>query len=209
MLNSISDLPILDQNGQPTQMERNEMLRYNLEHVSRLGFPIRLLQGEATIDDIAIHAILRQRLQQSTVNKRITTLQRLQNHVILIDIHQPDYEQWIKHSDYREQIENAGASALRNEWQAITMLLESYGIPYGKGTTWNYKPPTLPKYHAVNIPLPDTVRTMIKHKYTDDKDMNSISNTSYWQHLCSVYATHQRPANLSLMTLTSTMVLSK
>lgn len=172
MLKSSIHYPTNDHNGQQQCWIEEMLQKLNFEHVSRLGFPTRLNMGEATIDDVAIHGYLRQRLKKSTVINRIRCLTRMQQHIIPINIQHPEYTQWINHIDYREQIEEAGPAAIRNEWQAMTMLLESYGIPYGKGTTWTYKPPTLPKYQAVNIPLPDTVKKMITHPYTENKDLN-------------------------------------
>ena len=101
--------PLCDQDGQIQKEKRIEqtMLKYNLEYVSRLGFPTRLKPGEATIDDIAVHALMRQRLKNSTVTNRIRSLQRMQKHQMPINIQQPDYTEWINHADYREQIENA------------------------------------------------------------------------------------------------------
>jgi len=48
----------------------------------------------------------------------------------------PTFEQWIRHSDYREQIKNA-ISGLNNKWKALKTLLKAYKIPI-----WDYRPPT-------------------------------------------------------------------
>ncbi len=143
------------------------MEEYNLEHISRLGFPTSLRQGEATIDDIAYHAILRQRLHPNTVKKRMTQLRYMINHPVPINIEHPTFENWIKHIDYREQIENAGACAIQNEWHTIRMVLKAYGIEI-----WPYKPPGRPRKKAKKLPLPDTVRKMIQYPYTENKELN-------------------------------------
>jgi len=150
--------------GNQTRVE--DMETPNLTHINRLGFQTTLKPGEATLEDIYIHAQLRQRLSPSTAIKRIRTLEYISNHPIPIDISNPTYHDWIRHSDYREIIEGA-THALHNEWKAIKTLLTSYGI-----TPWNYQPPIIPEKTIYPIPHPDKVNQMIHNTYTPNKDKN-------------------------------------
>jgi site-specific recombinase XerD len=163
--NHISNKPYLPQTG--THKKRSgDMEKINLEHISRLGFPKKLTPGQATLPDIYIHMILRQRLSRNTAKKYITTLERINKHPIPVNIQQPTENDWINHSDYREQIENS-TTALQNEWKAIKKLLTAYGIQH-----WDYQPPSTTTQHIRTLQHPNRVRNMIHHKYTNNKDKN-------------------------------------
>jgi len=148
--------------------ELRDMQTLDLQQsITRLGFPTILTPGQATLEDIQLHAILRQRLSPTTAHNRITTLQRITNHPSPINLADPTLEQWIRHSDYREQIENA-THALHNEWKAIRTLLKAYNIPI-----WNYQPPTLPGRQRRTIQKPETIRQMIHTRYTGQKHIDT------------------------------------
>jgi len=161
--------PIDHNNPIPTHMgnwkeEVDRMKTPSLQHINRLGTPINLIPGQATLEDIYINMILRQRLKPTTAKKRIRTLEYIANHPIAIDLANPTLQDWINHSDYREQIEGA-TTALQNEWKAMKTLLTSYGMQH-----WNYKPPTTTTETYRVIPHPHRVRNMIRHPYTGKKD---------------------------------------
>jgi len=138
---------------------------------NRLNCPIILNSQEASFDDVALHALLRQRLKVGTVEKRIRYARFMESHVVPVDFRNPSYMNFIRHMDYREQIEHAGQSALSHEWKTMKMFLKAYGTPL---TDWNYRPPPCPQAKARIIPLPDTVHKMIHHKYSDDEYGNAL-----------------------------------
>ena len=87
----------------------------SIEKYSRLDCPIKLNSQESSFDDVALHALLRQRLSKSTIEKRMRYARFMEKHPCPINFRTPTYENFIRHMDYREQIEQAGASALSHE----------------------------------------------------------------------------------------------
>ena len=69
---------------------------------SKLDIPIVLDQKKATFKDIALHAELRQRLKNTTVEKYIRHARFMQKHKIPIDFNKLNYNDFIKYMDYRE-----------------------------------------------------------------------------------------------------------
>ena len=135
---------------------------------SRLDCPITLNPSEATFDDIAMHALYRQRLSPGTVDKRLRYARFMEKHQVPIDFRNPSYTNFIRHMDYREQVEQC-TFALSNEWKTMKMFLKAYGMPI-----WDYRPPLCPKNKARYIPLPDTVYKMIHFNYSSDDYKNAL-----------------------------------
>jgi len=105
-----------------------EYLNVILKKINRTDFPITLDPSNATFEEVAIHAILRQRLKKSTVVKRITYARFMELHNVPVDFRKPTYENFIRHMDYREQMESAGYGALGREWDTMKTFLRAYGI---------------------------------------------------------------------------------
>jgi integrase len=167
MFNSIS--PDMDIGHFDQTTEKEEMQELNLQHVNRLEIPLALNPQESTFDDVGIWAIYRGRLSKSTVQKRLATAKFMETHPQPVDFRNPTYENWIRHSDYREQLEGA-TTALYNEWKTMKMFLAAYNIPI-----WNYRPPLQPKSKAVKLPMPDTVKQMIRHDYSKNRYENKLT----------------------------------
>lgn len=148
---------ILDQD-EGDGMQNVEIQKYN-----RLKCPITLTQG-ASFDDIKLHALLRQRLSISTVEKRLRYARFMESHMIPVDFRDPTIENFIYHMDYREQIEQASPHALIHEWKTMRMFLKAYGLPI-----WDYKPPTPPKSNKKILPFPETVREFWHYKYDTNR----------------------------------------
>lgn len=74
----------------------------DIKKLNRLECPIKLNPKEASFNDIAIHGILRQRLSESTVIKNLRYARFMEIHPIPVDFRNPDYENFIRHTDYRE-----------------------------------------------------------------------------------------------------------
>ena len=70
--------------------------------------PITLDSENATFDDIAMHALFRQRLSPGTVERNIRYMRFMEKHEVPINFRNPTFENFIHHADYREQIEGKG-----------------------------------------------------------------------------------------------------
>lgn len=138
--------------------------------IKRTDFPITLQSGKSSFKDVALHALLRQRLTKSTIEKHLRYARYMETHEIPVDFRNPNFENFIRHMDYREQI-GAGYAALRHEWDTMKMFLRAYGIPI---TDWSYKPPSKKTPKPRNLPLPDTVYRIIHHTYFKDRYENAL-----------------------------------
>jgi len=116
--------------------------------------------------------MLRQRLTLGTIEKRLRYARFMESHPIPVDFRNPDYSNFIRHMDYREQIEHAGQSALSHEWKTMKTFLKAYGIPI---TNWTYRPPPIPQAKARIIPSPELAFKMIHHKYNSDLYENALA----------------------------------
>jgi len=139
-------------------------------NVNRFNVPIRLNPSTATFEDVAIYAMKRgnPRLAPGTVMRNIRYARFMENHICSVDFRNPSYDNFIQHMDYREEFEKAGHGALKHEWNTVRMFLMAYGIPYGKGTTWNYSPPPAPGRVAKILPSPEIVHKIVSYDYTKD-----------------------------------------
>ena len=157
-------------NGEEIWKRNMVGLYEQLRKFNRLSCPIRLNPKEATFDDVAMHALLRQRLSPSTVEKNLRYARFMETHpVVPVDFRNPNYENFIRHMDYREQVEGATPNALANEWKAMLMFLRAYGIP-----RWDYKLPPVPHSHKRMLPYPNTVNRFFNYRYSDDPYENAL-----------------------------------
>lgn len=136
----------------------------NVIKTKRLDCPIVLTPGESTFIDVALWMYRRKRLSLSTIRKHIRYLRFMENHRVPVDFHNPSYSNFIKHMDFREDLESASAHALKHQWKAMKLWLESHGI-----LVWSYKPPSAPKHKDRNLPFPHTVREFFYYPYSKDK----------------------------------------
>jgi len=160
-------IDFLQRNG----ITMEEYLDVILKKVNRIDFPITLDPKIASFDDIAIHAILRQRLKKTTVAKRITSARFMENHSVPVDFRNPSYQNFIRHMDYREQVENAGYGALGREWDTMKTFLRAYGVHL---SDWPYRPPSRPYYTAKVIPFPDQINDILHLTYSEDDYVNAL-----------------------------------
>ncbi|MCX6666421.1 MAG: site-specific integrase [Euryarchaeota archaeon] len=155
-----------NQQGEDIMKSQYEILN---NQSNRLNCPIILNPQIASFDDVALHALLRQRLKVGTVEKRIRYARFMENHPIPVDFRNPNYTNFIRHMDYREQVENAGNGALSNAWKTMRMFLKAYGMEL-----WSYKAPSQPSYRARIIPFPDQVYKMLNLTYSKDQYENAL-----------------------------------
>jgi len=140
-----------------------------VKKIDRLNCPINLIPQEASFDDVGLHAFLRQRLSYNTVDKHLRYARFMENHPVPVDFRNPSYENFIRHMDYREQIEQATPNALKHQWDTMRMFLRAYGIP-----KWDYKLPPIPKSHKRILPYPETVNKFFYHQYSKDLYENAL-----------------------------------
>jgi len=154
-------------------MEKEKEYVNNIEY-NRLKTPVILTPGQNTFEDIAMHALLRQRLSTGTINRNLRYLRFMDTFQPIeyrVNVLIPNRENFFRHMDYREQIQSAGWGALKHEWQAMRMVLKAYGI---NPKEWAYRPPTPPKYQIIPIPTPDQLHAMIHHRYSKDPVKNRL-----------------------------------
>lgn len=161
----------LQNNVEIKGLAMEDQLDVILKKANRIDFPITLDPKIASFTDIALHAILRQRKAQSTVGKLVSYARFMENHQVSVDFRNPTYQNFIRHMDYREQIERAGYGALGREWDTMKMFLRAYGIPL---SDWPYNPPSRPYYTAKTVPLPDQVNQILHLNYSDDSYENAL-----------------------------------
>lgn len=130
----------------------------------KLDIPIVLDQKKATFEDVSLHAELRQRLKNTTVEKYIRHARFMQKHIIPIDFNKLDYTDFIRHMDYRERVEKASHDALKNDWKVIKMFLRAYDI-----NNWSYRPPNGPKPAMRILPYPEKVHEFFSYIYGSSK----------------------------------------
>jgi len=142
----------------------------NVKEYNRLKVPVVLQAGNCTFEDIKIHAKVRQRLKDGTIERNLRYLRFMEMHPCPVDFRNPNYENFIRHMDYREQIEGKGWGALKHEWQAMMMYLRAVGI---NPREWQYRPPPRAKYTTRKIPTPQQVYQISKIQYHKDKEKNA------------------------------------
>lgn len=146
-------------------------LAYELDHVNRLNYPIVLDPKEASFIDIAVHAHLRQRLSIETIEKRIRYAKFMETHPCPVDFRNPSYANFVRHMDYREQIEKASPHALAHERKTWETFLRAWGME----KKWpKYKLPKMPKFKDPHIPSPEGVYKQIYHTYSKDPYTNAL-----------------------------------
>jgi len=91
-------------------------------------------------------------------------------HECPVDFRNPSYENFIRHMDYREQVEGKGWGALKHEWQAMMMYLRAIGI---NPREWQYRPPPRAKYTTRKIPTPEQIYKIFRIQYHKDKEKNA------------------------------------
>ncbi len=138
-------------------------LQYVIKNFNRLNCPITLNPKDSTFLDVAIWSYYQKRLSISTIEKRLRYARFMRDHDVSVDFNNPNYENFRRHMDYREEIEKASPHALKHEWKTMRMFLEAYGIPI-----WPYKPPYAPKAPQRLLPFPDIVREFFYYDYSKD-----------------------------------------
>lgn len=103
-----------------------EVIKNQLENINRVDVPIFLDPKKATWLDVAYHAVARQNLSPTTIEKHLRTARFMVNHKQSVDFRELTVESVVKHFDYRITFENATRDALRHERDAVYMFLRAF-----------------------------------------------------------------------------------
>ncbi len=143
---------------------------YDLTQLNRLNFPIQLDPKTASFEDIRIYAFLRERLAPSTIENHLKYLKFMELHPCPVNLREPSKENFLRHMDYREQVEHCGNGALKHEAEAFRLYLRAIGV---NPAEYRYKPPRpLPK--EVIVAYPDQVHQIIHTTYSKDRYVNAL-----------------------------------
>jgi len=172
-------IDIIRKQTKPTEPEAQvecdmgEWSQHDLEQIKRTSFPLHCESG-STFSEIALHGLIRQRLKPNTVEKHLRYARFMENHEVPVDFKNISFKNFMRHMDYREQT-GATPSALRHEWDAMKMFLEAYGLSYGQGTNWHYKPPSKKNSHKPRILPPPAIAHQFMHtKYSTNPYENAL-----------------------------------
>lgn len=143
-------------------------IEHELKKIKRTDFPIFLDPKTASFLDVAIHAKIRQYLSDSTIEKNLRYARFMEMHPVPINFRKLTPEQFIRHMDYRIEIENATPHALAHERKVIMMFLRAFGI---SDENWKIicKTPPIIISEDVEVPFPTTVHEFFTYKYSKNK----------------------------------------
>jgi hypothetical protein len=116
----------------------------------------------------------------------------MEHHAMPVNFNKPNYEQFIRHMDYRETYESAGACALHNEWLTMSMFLKAYGL------TWKYRPPIRPEHNEIILPFPETVRELIHHEYFEDAHLTKTVQYIMFHNFIIGWRVPSEPCNMTV-----------
>jgi len=168
---SFSRPQIIDQQVVQAKLlkQQSDDLSYHLTKFRRLDCPTILNPQNSSFFDVALHGKYMQRLSASTIEKRLRYARFMEHHPIPVDFRNPNYENFRRHMDYREEIENVSPYVLIQEWKTMRMFLRSFGIP-----SWDYKPPHAPGHKRRILPFPDVVNKFFIFTYSRDSYENAL-----------------------------------
>lgn len=90
-------------------------LAYELKHIKRTEFPIYLDPKTASFVDVAIHAKIRQYLSDSTIEKNLRYARFMETHLCPIDFRNLTPESFLRHIDYRLEMEHPPSNTQCNK----------------------------------------------------------------------------------------------
>lgn len=151
----------------------------NISNLNRLDCPITLNPQQASFDDVAIHAILRQRLSKSTVDKRLRYARFMEKHPCPVDFRNLTAENFLRHIDYRLELEDPPATpnALKHEKKAILMFLRAYNLYSDQWKKLVKTPPVTDNDENIEVPFPSVVNELYHAKYSKNKYENILMQT--------------------------------
>ncbi|MFW6173517.1 MAG: hypothetical protein ACOC5T_07225, partial [Elusimicrobiota bacterium] len=174
---------IIQKNLEQLKGTGREYINKLLPKLPVLEVPIILSDPEnTTFDEVMIWNIRRgRRIGVNTAEKRKSYAKFMEmkssKNPIPVDfrnIKDPlAYINFIRHMDARETM-GASACVLENGWNTMKCFLRAFGIPFGDGKKWNYKPPSRKKPEQRRLPTPDEVHYLVHYEYCNDDYKNKL-----------------------------------
>ncbi|KYK20885.1 hypothetical protein AYK21_05455 [Thermoplasmatales archaeon SG8-52-2] len=154
-------------------------LAYELKNIKRTKFPIFLDPKTASFVDVGIHAKIRQYLSDSTIEKNLRYARFMEKHPCPVDFRNLTAESFIRHIDYRLEIENPPATpnAIKHEKKAILMFLRAYNMYSDQWKKLVKTPPVTDNDENIEVPFPTVVNELYHAKYSKDKYENILMQT--------------------------------
>lgn len=151
-------------------------LANELKHIKRTEFPIYLDPKTASFMDVAIHAKIRQYLSDSTIEKNLRYARFMETHPMPVDFRDLTPEAFLRHVDYRLEMENPPATpnALKHEKKAVLMFLRAYNQCSDNWRKLVKMPPVVENEDNIEVPFPTVVNEIYHAKYSNDKYENVL-----------------------------------
>lgn len=135
------------------------------KNIFRLETPIKADPKTTTFEEIKTIANMRLHLKNSTIEHNLRYLKHAELHPYLpLKLTKPDYINFIRHLDYRIQLENFSINAEHHLWKAMKMYLRCIGQK-----PWDYKPRPKPKSSKRILPFPEIVREFWHYRYSTNR----------------------------------------
>ncbi len=151
-------------------------LAYALKNIKRTEFPIFLDPQTASFVDVGIHAKIRQYLSDSTIEKHLRYARFMENHPCPVDFRNLTPESFLRHIDYRLELEDPPATpnALKHEKKAILMFLRAYNQYSDQWKKLVRTPPVTDNAENIEVPFPTVVNELYHAKYSKNKYENIL-----------------------------------
>lgn len=151
-------------------------LACELKHIKRTEFPIFLDPKTATFLDVAVHGKIRQYLSDSTIEKNLRYARFMETHPCPVNFRELTPEGFLKHVDYRLEMENPPATpnALKHEKKAILMFLRAYNQYSEKWRKLVKIPPVIDNEENIEVIFPTTVNELYHAKYSLNRYENTL-----------------------------------
>jgi len=154
-----------------------EELKQRLQTIKRTDVPMFLDPKTATFIDVAIHAKVRQFLSESTIEKHLRYARFMEHHPMSVDFRNLEPEMFLRHMDYRIEIETASPVALKHEKRAILMFLRAFKMYNEDWKEYIKTPPIITNEDNTYVPFPSIVNNLYKAKYSNEKYENALMQT--------------------------------
>lgn len=154
-----------------------EVLENQLDNINRVDVPIFLDPKNATWLDVAYHAIARQNLSPTTIEKHLRTARFMINHKQPVDFKALTVESVVKHFDYRITFEDATRDALRHERDAVYMFLRAFKQFTDEWREYVILPKEKGKLKNPFVLFPKTLNKLYHTKYGNTEYENVLCQT--------------------------------
>jgi len=157
--------PIAGEKKIEVGMQDVDINRYN-----RLETPLKLEPETATFESVKNLSQQRLHLKESTIEHNLRYLKHAELHPYMpLNLREPTYENFVRHLDYRIQIEKLSIYAEHHLWKAMKMYLRCIGEK-----PWDYKPRPKPKSKKRILPFPEIAREFWHYRYDQRRKVRKL-----------------------------------